>query len=223
MTVHKNGLLPRRHAKTKTLCTDNIHNDISTKNKYALLTDQTDNVDFSTQHVTEKGATHSICDVHEAQTIRKYQAVQPKSKRNKHNNIFNLSNRQLKTDEGPVLELGQSVCPRTKYLNKEQTTNDFYSFIGRLKIFEYFHENPNLQDSQHITNDVNTERDILDWRKRNPDCYPIDLKEKRSEGLVSLIEKIISDSNESMKSNQGSIFNNLSKKQRSALESSEAD
>ena len=110
---------PRRHAKTKTLCTDNIQNDISTKNKYALLTDQTDNVDFSTQHVTEKGATHSICDVHETQTIRKYQAVQPKSKRNKHNNIFNLSNRQLKTDEGPVLELGQSFCPATKYLNKE--------------------------------------------------------------------------------------------------------
>ena len=92
-----------------------------------------------------------------------------------------------------------------------------------MKIFQYIHENPNLQDSQYITNDVDTERDILDWRKRNPDCYPNDLKEKRSEGLVSLIEKIISDSNESMKSNQGRIFNNLSKKQRSALESLEED
>ena len=140
-STHK-WVIPRKHAKTKTLFTDNIHNDISTKNKYALLTDQTDNVDFSTQHVTEKGTTHSICDVHEAETIHKYQAVQPKSKTNKHNNIFNLSNRQLKTDEGPVLELGKSFCPATKYLNKEQTTNDFYSFIRRLKIFEYFHENP---------------------------------------------------------------------------------
>ena len=39
---------PRKHAKRKTLCTDNISNDISTKNWYALLTNQTGNVDFST-------------------------------------------------------------------------------------------------------------------------------------------------------------------------------
>ena len=49
-----------KHGKTKTLCTGNISNDTSTKNKYALLTDQTDNVDSSTQHVTGKGATHSM-------------------------------------------------------------------------------------------------------------------------------------------------------------------
>ena len=136
---------PRKHAKTKALCTNNISNDISTKNKYALLTDQTDNVDFSTKNATKKGATHSICGVDEAETINNYQAVQPKSKRNKHNNIVNLSNRQLTTDEVSVLELGLSFCPTTKYLNKEQTTNDFYSFIRRLKFFEYFHENPNLK------------------------------------------------------------------------------
>ena len=108
-------------------------------------------------------------------------------------------------------------CPTTKYLNKEQTTCNFYSFIRRLKFFEYFHENPNLQDSQHTTNDVERERetarqkDILDWRKRNlgPDWYPNFVKEKWSEGPVSFIEEIISDSNESMKSNQGSFFNNF--------------
>ena len=64
-----------------------------------FLTNETNNVDFSTQHVTEKGATHSIGDVDEAETIDNYQAVQPKSKRNKHNNIVNLSNRQVTTDE----------------------------------------------------------------------------------------------------------------------------
>ena len=37
------------------------------------------------------------------------------------------------------------------------------------------------------------------------------------------IEKITSDSNESIKSNQGSFFNNWSKKQRSALKYLEAD
>ena len=67
------------------------------------------------------------------------------------------------------------------------------------------------------------QRDILDWRKRNPDCYLNDKKEKRSEGLASFVEKIILDSNESIKSNQGSLFNNLSKKQRSALERFEAN
>ena len=67
------------------------------------------------------------------------------------------------------------------------------------------------------------QRDILDWRKRYPDCYLNDKKEKRSEGLASFVEKIILDSNESIKSNQGSLFNNLSKKQRSALERFEAD
>ena len=79
----------------------------------------------------EKGAIHSIRDVDEVETIDNYQTVQSKSKRNKHSNIVNLSNRQLTTDEVSVLELGLSFCPTTKYLNKEQTTNDFYSFIRR--------------------------------------------------------------------------------------------
>ena len=64
--------------------------------------------------MTEKGATQSICDVDEAETIHNYQVVQPKSKRNKHNNIINLSNCQL-TTEVSVLELGLSFCPTTKY------------------------------------------------------------------------------------------------------------
>ena len=112
--------------------------------------------------MTEKGATHSICNVDEAETIDNYKAVAPKSKRNKHSNIVNLSNCLLTTDEVSILELGLSFCPTTKYLNKEQTTNNFYSFIRHLKILEYFHENPNLEDSHHTTNDVDTERDILE-------------------------------------------------------------
>ena len=92
--------------------------------------------------------------------------------------IYFLYFLQYHTDEVSVLELGLSFCPTTKYLNKEQTTYDFYSFIRHLKFFEY--ENPNLQDLQHTTNDVDTERDILDWRKRNPDLYPNDVKEKQS-------------------------------------------
>ena len=67
---------PRKHAKTKALCTNNISNDISTKNKYALLTDQTDNVDFSTKNATKKGATHSICGVDEAETKKEIKKEQ---------------------------------------------------------------------------------------------------------------------------------------------------
>ena len=47
-----------------------------------LSTNQTDNVDFSTEHVTEKEATYGICDVNEVETIDNYQKLQSKSKTN---------------------------------------------------------------------------------------------------------------------------------------------
>ena len=74
--------------------------------------------------------------------------------------IYFLYFLQYHTDEVAGLELGLSFWPTTKYLNKEQTTSNFYSFVRHLKFFEYFHENPNLQDSQHTTSDVDTEREI---------------------------------------------------------------
>ena len=67
--------------------------------------------------MTEKGARDSIYDVDEAEIIDNYQAVQPKSKRNKNSNIVNLSNCQLMTDEVSVQNLGLSLCLTTKYLN----------------------------------------------------------------------------------------------------------
>ena len=72
---------PRKHAKRNTLCTDNISKYFSSKNRYALLTNQTDNVDFSRQHVTEKGAIHSICDFDEIETNNNYQTVSLNQKR----------------------------------------------------------------------------------------------------------------------------------------------
>lgn len=68
---------PSKHAKRK-ICTNNISNDISTEKRYALLTNQTDNVDFFTEYVTEKGATSRIHDADEAETINNYQKVQSK-------------------------------------------------------------------------------------------------------------------------------------------------
>lgn len=68
------------------------------------------------------------------------------------------------TDEVFTLEPGLSFCQTTKYFNKEQNTTNFITFLYN---FEYFHQNPNLQDSQGTNIDVGI--DILDSRKRNPD------------------------------------------------------
>ena len=114
--------------------------------------------------MAEKRATQSICAVDKAETIDNYQTVQSKSERRKYSNTVNLSNRQLMTDEVFTLEPGLSFCQTTKYLNKEQNTTNFITFLYN---FEYFHQNPNLQDSQGTNIDVDT--DILDSRKRNPD------------------------------------------------------
>ena len=129
------------------------------------------------QHVTEKKATH-ICDVDKVKIIDNYQIVESKSKKKKNINNVNLSNCCLTTDKVSVLEPWLSLCPTTKYLHKDNYSkkdkylnNAFHIFIRRLKIFEYFQKNSNLQDSQDTSNDVDLKRDILDWRKRNPDWY----------------------------------------------------
>ena len=55
-------------------------------------------------------------------------------KKNKHSNIANLSKCQLTTDDVSVLELGLPFCSTTKYLNKQQTTNNINSFTRGLEI-----------------------------------------------------------------------------------------
>ena len=114
--------------------------------------------------MAEKRATQSIRAVDKVETIDNNQTVQSKSERRKYSNTVNLSNRQLMTDEVFTLEPGLSFYQTTKYLNKEQNTTNFITFLYN---FEYFHQNPNLQDSQGTNIDVDT--DILDSRKRNPD------------------------------------------------------
>ena len=85
-------------------------------------------------------------------------------------------------------------------LSKEQTTNNFYGFIRRLKLHEYFYENPNKTSPENTDTTLgNSERDPLNWRKNNPDWYPQEVKENRSKRLNSFIEKVLFESNESMK------------------------
>ena len=54
----------------------------------------------------------------------------------------NSSKQILIIDEISVLELGLTFCPTVKMLSKEQTANDFYRFIWRVELRQYFYWNP---------------------------------------------------------------------------------
>ena len=92
--------------------------------------------------------------------------------------ISDLSNHPISKTEKTVLEVGLTFCPSQKNLNKEQLhiTLDFYHFIHRLKLKEYFHFNPphtcNNQNNpeNHVTTD--DERSKLNWSNKNADWYP---------------------------------------------------
>ena len=124
--------------------------------------------------------------------------------------ISNLSNRSISETEKTVLELGLTFCPSQKNLNKEQLTLDFYHFIRRLKLQEYFHFNPphNNQDNpeNHVTTD--DERSNLNSSNKNSDWYPDSVKNDRSEGLLKFINNVAKDLKDHLKTtkiNSGTI------------------
>ena len=133
--------------------------------------------------------------------------------------IFNLSNRSISETEKTVLELGLTFCPSQKNLNKEQLKLDFYHFIRRLKLKEYFHFNPphNNQDNpeNHVT--TNDERSNLNWSNKNSDWYPDSVKNDRSEGLLKFINNVTKDLKDHLKNNENKLRNNLDNDQRKAL------
>ena len=99
-------------------------------------------------------------------------------------------------------------------------TNDFYRFTRQLKLHEYFYENPKKTSPENTDKTLgNSECDPLNWRKNNPDWYPQEVKENRSKGLNSFIEKVLFESNEGMKKHKSKSVNNSTPKQRIALES----
>ena len=107
----------------------------------------------------------------------------------------NLSNCSISETEKTVLELGLTFCPSQKNLNKEQLTLDFYHFIRRLKLQEYFHFNlaHNNQDNpeNHVTTD--DESSNLNWSNKNFDWYPHSVKNDHSEGLLKFINNVTKD------------------------------
>ena len=91
--------------------------------------------------------------------------------------IVNLSKQILTIDKISVLELRLTFCPTVKIISKEHNANDSYRYIRRLKLHEYFYENPNKNSPENTDKTLrNSERDPLNWRKNNPYWYPQEVK-----------------------------------------------
>ena len=135
----------------------------------------------------------------------------------KHSNIVNLSNRRLTDPESRVLELGLTFCPSVKDYNKEKVVDDYYKFIRRLKLAEYFHENPS-KSSQELPQ-FDEDRSKMNWTPKNPDWYPDAVRNKRSASLTKFIDKLLIDSKENLLANKDSFWSNLDNAQRQAIRS----
>ena len=117
------------------------------------------------------------------------------------------------------MELGLTFCPSQKNLHKEQLTLDFYHFIHQLKLKEYFHFNPPLNNQDNPENHVTTddERSNLNWSNKNSDWYPDSVKNDHSEGLLKFINNVTKDLKDHLKNNENKSWNNLDNDQRKAL------
>ena len=108
--------------------------------------------------------------------------------------VINLSkSRQMSPDEISVLELGLNFCPSVKEINKEQLADDYFHFIRRLKLREYF---SGADDDTNELDDSPTSPDrcASTWKQCNPDFYPEEVKENRSAGLEWFVEQFLSES-----------------------------
>ena len=95
--------------------------------------------------------------------------------------IVNLLKRILSETERNVLELGLTFCPSQNNYNKEQISFDFFQFIRRLRLREYFFVNKGPTSNQ--SDDTIDERYNLKWKEKNSEWYPDYVKYNRSEGL----------------------------------------
>ena len=161
---------------------------------------------------------------------QKYMSIQhPKNKSKptikKDSIICNLSSYKLSEVEKSVLELGLSFSPSTFNIDKEQIATDMYQFIRKLKLREFFstnttHEPTSIESPNNDninTTPENTDRCPLKWKDKNPDWYPDDVRNNRSEGLTKWITDIETNFNSSLKNNETKYWNNLTNDQRKAL------
>ena len=135
----------------------------------------------------------------------------------KHSNIISLSSRKLSDPEASVLELGLTFCPSVKSYDKEKVADDFYHFIRRLKLKEYFHDKP-ITSSPELPS-FDEDRTDMNWIPKNPDWYPDEVQKNRSPSLQKFISKLLSDSKDNLSANQDSFWSNLDYAQREAIKS----
>ena len=185
---------------------------------------------FKLQPTTQKSHTNSsqtrptqqISDKSQASTptkgkhnIKKPQPIKPGSI------IYNISDRVLTEIEKSVLECGLSYSPSQKEYNKENLAYDLYQFIRKLKLCEYFSQQPDdsQSNSQHLAPTQNGEdRTDMKWKEKHPDWYPDYVRNNRSIGLTKWIESITNDFNDNLKLNDSKFWNNMTKEKRNALE-----
>ena len=117
--------------------------------------------------------------------------------------------------ERNVLELGLTFCPSQKNYNKEQISLDFFQFIRRLRLREYFFVNKGLTSNQ--SDDTIDERYNLKWKEKNSEWYPDYVKYNRSEGLETFISNVTKDINSLLKDKERKFWNNLTASQREAI------
>ena len=129
--------------------------------------------------------------------------------------IINLSSRVLNADEKKVLELGLSWCPSVQHYNKEQLAEDFYMFIRRLKLTEFFHDKPptHYRRLQEPAEDQSS----LKYSQLNSDWYPDDVRNHRSPALVDFVDSMLKDTKRSLASQANVRWNNMDNKSRAAI------
>lgn len=139
--------------------------------------------------------------------------------------IINLTNplRPLTKEEAEVLELGLSFSPSIQHFNKEKLTEDFYWFIRRLKLTEYFHnataDNKSSLSSATFSTSSDGEEEVSNniWKEKNPDWYPDKVRNNRSQTLMDFIDNILRDTKNLIENNQYKFWNNLDNNKRQAI------
>ena len=131
--------------------------------------------------------------------------------------IINLSSRVLNADERKVLELGLTFCPSIQHYNKEQLAEDFYMFIRRLKLTEYF--TPQDTQSQHHSRLPEPEEDQSPpkYTQTHSDWYPDEVRNHRSPALVDFVNSVLKDTKHSLNSNANTRWNNMDNTARAAI------
>ena len=90
---------------------------------------------------------------------------------------MNLSDWVLSRAEKSVLELGLSFSPANKSYDRILFATDFYEFVRRLKLCDYF-----ANFDTDYEQSVGYKDEPLDngvWVEKNPDWYPKKVKKER--------------------------------------------